>query len=405
MCDTFTFFSKTEKNRSYFAKNSDRDPGEPQVIEVITDARANFDGDFLSEQLPKYTPQLERLLQVFPEFKHPYGAIISRPTWIWGAEMGVNEKGVAIGNEAVFSKEPLVADGLLGMDILRLALHNAASAEEAARVITHLLETYGQGGNGSYSGTLKYHNSFLIKDAEKAIIIESSGRNWVRKDSTGFASISNCYTIGNDHEQASEAFKHINLKKKLEDRFYTFFAKGDLRHTYTEAQIAGRDKDIGEVFDILRSHITPGKTFKKGMRSICVHPGTLVKSETTSSMVIDHHEKYTLVWVSSSPNPCVSLFKPVFFTKDVRNFPQFSTLESTLSYFHANRNTAEYLLKNKKEFITEVKPVRDALQQEFIDIIYANLEEKSQSQLLEDCKTCYAKEAAYLMKLNPLALK
>ena len=402
MCDTLTFFSKTDTGNSFFAKNSDRDPGEPQIIEIIPDAKSNFETNFLAERLPKYNRQLEVLKKVFPGFEHPYAAIISRPTWIWGAEMGINEMGVSIGNEAVFSKDPLIADGLLGMDILRLALHNASNAENASGIITHLLETYGQGGNGSYSGSLKYHNSFLIKDAEKAIIIESSGRNWVRKNVTDFASISNCYTINKAYSQSSDDFRNIDLKKKLENRFYTFFSEGDLRHAYTREQIKNRDKNIGEVLDLLRSHISPGNTLKKGMKSICVHPGTIVKSETTSGMAVHTTEKHNLVWITASPNPCVSLFKPLIITKHTDAFPEFTNMETSLEYFKTNRKLSEYLVKNNRTFLKNIKPIRDALQKEFLEIIYTDLDNKTEETLISDCRLCYSKEKEYLEHINNL---
>ena len=62
--------------------------------------------------------------------------------------MGANEHGVAIGNEAVFTKVPYdKGPALLGMDLLRLALERAATARQALDVITGLLVEHGQGGN------------------------------------------------------------------------------------------------------------------------------------------------------------------------------------------------------------------------------------------------------------------
>lgn len=49
-----------------------------------------------------------------------HAVILSRPSWLWGAEMGANELGVCIGNEAVWTKEPVgEGEALLGMDLLR----------------------------------------------------------------------------------------------------------------------------------------------------------------------------------------------------------------------------------------------------------------------------------------------
>lgn len=49
-----------------------------------------------------------------------HAVILSRPSWLWGAEMGANEHGVCIGNEAVWTKEPVgEGEALLGMDLLR----------------------------------------------------------------------------------------------------------------------------------------------------------------------------------------------------------------------------------------------------------------------------------------------
>lgn len=53
-----------------------------------------------------------------------YTVILSKPAWMWGAEMGANEKNVVIGNEAVWTNNN-EGDGdarqrrLLGMDLVR----------------------------------------------------------------------------------------------------------------------------------------------------------------------------------------------------------------------------------------------------------------------------------------------
>lgn len=48
--------------------------------------------------------------------------ILSKPAWMWGAEMGANASGVVIGNEAVWTRmnDPSDCDEkLLGMDLVR----------------------------------------------------------------------------------------------------------------------------------------------------------------------------------------------------------------------------------------------------------------------------------------------
>ena len=51
-----------------------------------------------------------------------HAVILSKPAWMWGAEMGANEHGVCIGNEAVWTKlnsDDDLTERLLGMDMVR----------------------------------------------------------------------------------------------------------------------------------------------------------------------------------------------------------------------------------------------------------------------------------------------
>ena len=110
MCDTFVATSQaTPDGVAIFAKNSDREPNEAQYLA------------FLPAQNHPANSQIQTTYIQIPQVEHTHAVLLSKPFWIWGAEMGVNEFGVAIGNEAVFTKEPYEKEKtLIGMDLLRL---------------------------------------------------------------------------------------------------------------------------------------------------------------------------------------------------------------------------------------------------------------------------------------------
>ena len=137
MCDTMVALAgTTAQGTCLFAKNSDREPEEAQAVEIIPGRR--------------YAPgdTVRATYITIPQVERTWTVLLSRPFWIWGAEMGANEHGVVIGNEAIHAVIPPSEEpGLIGMDLLRLALERAQSAAEAVDVITFLLERHGQGGS------------------------------------------------------------------------------------------------------------------------------------------------------------------------------------------------------------------------------------------------------------------
>ncbi|MFR7950941.1 MAG: carcinine hydrolase/isopenicillin-N N-acyltransferase family protein, partial [Acutalibacteraceae bacterium] len=119
MCDTV--YLKRER-RAFFGKNSDRSPNEAHLM-LRVPAREYAEGEMLRATYISV-----------PQVRHTYACVLLKPHWIWGAEMGWNEFGLNIGNEAVFTREKREKqDGLIGMDLLRLALERCRSAKEALK--------------------------------------------------------------------------------------------------------------------------------------------------------------------------------------------------------------------------------------------------------------------------------
>ena len=187
MCDTLCAIGG---ERTLFGKNSDRPVAEVQVGEVY--ARRDAGG---------------RLRTQYLEIDDAGGYVLfgSRPTWLWGFEHGLNEHGVAIGNEKIWTVDDPheVGPALIGMDLVRLGLERGATANDALDVMTSLLAMHGQGGSGEENPPDPYWSSFLIADAHSAWVLETSGRTWAARPVDDGAAISNRITLGTDWTRAS----------------------------------------------------------------------------------------------------------------------------------------------------------------------------------------------------------
>ena len=212
MCDTIVALRNSTADGSVlFAKNSDRDPNEAH--EVILVERQNH---------TKGSSVKCTYIEI-PQVEETYKVLLCKPFWIWGAEMGANEFGVTIGNEALFTRIPYgKTPGLIGMDFLRLALERSKTADEALNVITALLEEYGQSGNCGFAHPMYYHNSFLICDKTDAWVLETAGKEWAAEKVKDIRSISNGITIGKSWDKASKNLVSLAIEKgwcKNEDDF------------------------------------------------------------------------------------------------------------------------------------------------------------------------------------------
>ncbi|MDX9826539.1 MAG: carcinine hydrolase/isopenicillin-N N-acyltransferase family protein [Spirochaetia bacterium] len=368
MCDTLycALHNKGSPSKAFFGKNSDRHPAEAQTL-CIVGRRQSADSSLLGERR-------------FPLADAGLSFLLSKPSWMAGGEMGINEKGVAIGNEAVFSRFKKVKDGVLGMDILRFALGSSATAKEAVDFICRFVEAYDQGGNGAYRGSLYYDNSFIIADPSEAYVLETAGRRWAWRAAEKREAISNAYAIEEDYKrldaQTRKEIAPVNeraacsdeadpgrkgskesFKAHVEKRLFLRFTKGEIRRKLSLSLLDGFYKNLespGEAaegavakpspllgfLDILRSHgeYDPSKPKRQHMESLCIHPGGLPATATTASFAVDYRgEDSAIIWFTGTSTPCLSLYKPLLLYKG-----EFKTLWTDYDYSEGAEGSEAY---------------------------------------------------------------
>jgi len=344
MCDTMAI---VEGDRVLFAKNSDRDPNEAQHLEWHA-GQGHAAGSTVRCTWIEI-PQVEQTCAI----------LISRPFWLWGAEMGANEHGVVIGNEAVFTNQPYAKTGLTGMDLLRLALERADTAERACEVITALLDEYGQGGGCGYENRrFTYHNSFIVADPTGAFVLETAGRKWALEPIHGARTISNGLTIAGFREQYS-------------DRLKTRISACRTRQARTSALIQNVT-GVGGLFSILRDH-GEGNRYPRysmlngGMAAPCMHAGGLVAtSQTTASWASELRADSHRHWVTATAAPCTSLFKPVSVRQPFELGPPPADVPGDSLWWRHER-FHRTVMRDPERLFALFEEERDAVEQEWLE--------------------------------------
>lgn len=255
--------------------------------------------------------------------------ILSKPSWMFGAEMGSNDVGVVIGNEAVWSNyKPNESDvkRLLGMDLLRLSLERSTSARNAIDIITNLLEKYGQGGPCAENEPgFSYFNSFIVADAVEAYVLETAHNVWaVEQVTSGFRNISNTYTIqtkidfhsNNLFDAAKSTGKwdgssELNFAAVFGSSSDGTVSKGDGRFAAGKSLLKkysqGNSFDVISMMKILRDEST-------GICRDCYDPFPTASSQI--SLLSSSPTVPSVHYLTGTPDATVSLFKPFIFSKN-----------------------------------------------------------------------------------------
>ncbi|MFO7836594.1 MAG: C69 family dipeptidase [Candidatus Thorarchaeota archaeon] len=383
MCDTVIVLPEAAADsRALFGKNSDRPPNEAQIVEYIPRKKHEED-------------EVSCTHISIPQVEETHAVYISRPFWMWGAEMGANEMGVVIGNEAVFSKEEVPETGLLGMDLLRLGLERGRTAEEALDTIVNLLETHGQGGACARDAALAYQNSYMIADSTEAWVLETSGRQWVAQRVKGARAISNGYTITDEWDKASEKVvehaiemewydgkNEFSFAAVYENEAMRYIARCDDRLSTTSSILQDNlgTIDFSMIAGLLRDHPEEWKPWSQGKAAVCQHAGH-ENSYVTAGSQISQLGDNPLHWFTGSSNPCTSVYWPFTFDSPgvYSGFDNASKQYSSKSYWW-NREKQNRAISNRFDRITtEVQSIVAKHQ----DIVYRLTSRKMSQQAIE----------------------
>lgn len=299
MCDVLVALAAaTDLGATLFAKNSDRPPQERQVVEWSPPR-----GDTAAVQCTH--------VPVPPHAADTLACVLSRPEWCWGAEHGVNEAGVAVGNTTVFTTlDPRsFPPALTGMDLVRLALERAATAAAAVELITGLIESVGQGGSGHDPLVAPlgrpYWNAFLVADPVTAYVIDTSGREWAAEEvtaATGGRAISNRTSI--PAFDAAHRHPRQPVDRLVNPRWHA-----------SQRVLAARPVKVESLVAHLRSHDTYGDP---GW-SVCMHVEG-VETTTSSMVAVLRANGASEIWALTG-SPCEREYTRFGFADAVRQLP------------------------------------------------------------------------------------
>ena len=318
MCDTLAALPPaTTEGSVLFAKSADCEVNEANAV-VRIPRRTHAPGE---------TVRITHL--VVPQARETFEVVLTKAFWTWGCEVGVNEHGLCMGEEAVFTTEMAEEkDGIIGPDLMRIALERTRTCREAIDLMTGLLERYGQGGSAELKGNSHFDSSFLMADPREAWILETAGRKWAARQVRGTGSISNMLGIGTDWDRCSAVPAPAAAGPRLDwaARFGLPGGPAALgapeRQRISSSTLKRHEGGITArtIFDIMRDHGEGYDPAAAAVHSgVCLHAGPQKDRwwQADGVMAADVRPSDTLIWLTGTSANCLSIFKPVFLGLDL----------------------------------------------------------------------------------------
>ncbi len=388
MCDTFVALpAVTQQKTMLFAKSADCEVNEANAV-VRIPRKKHIRGEAV---------RITHL--IIPQVEETYEILLTKAFWTYGCEIGVNEFGLAMGEEAVFTTEMSEEkDGIIGPDLMRIGLERARTCQEAIQVMTGLLEQYGQGGSAELKGNSHFDSSFIMADCEEAFILETAGRNWAVKKVDSIASISNMLGIRTDWDKysGSEARPESDwaLQYALPEVPPNLGSPIRQAITYGSLQAKLGEISVKNMFDIMRHH---GEGYHPALaeahRNICVHAGPQENRwwQADGVMITDAGSHGVMAWVTATSGNCVSIFKPVFLGMDLPDlgpYPRETFDPRSLWWKHEllhRRAMADF-----DTLVPEIRQDFDILEDEFLQQA-ETVKKGTQGEKAEFMENCFQK--------------
>ncbi len=348
MCDSFVALgNSTQSGSVLLAKSADTEVNEAE--QVVRYPRRHYGEGTLARITHRTIPQTPVTHQV----------ILGRSYWAWGAELGCNEHGVAVGNEAAFSNLTAKADGTCCLDLCRLSVERGATALEAVKAVGEVVEAFGQGGNCQMMGNYHFDTGLLIGDRHEAYVVNCAGKHWAARKVDDVMAISNRYQITDDWDLSSLQADN-GTKPDFRGRFADQARENEVaalkrecraldllqarKGSITVKDMADILRDVGEDPD---SYNIPEDELPT---RICMHAGPFESRfwHATGAMITDSSEDGVCVWMTATSATDLSVFKPLFFDgemPDMGPLPRGTFTEGSLWWKHESlhrRAVADY---------------------------------------------------------------
>jgi secernin len=318
----------TVEGQTLFAHNSDQHAHEAEILQRVS-GRAHEPGEKTATQF------LE-----LPQARHTVTVVASQPSGLWGYSHGVNEHGLAAGCTRLSSKLKIDQPGLLGTDLVRLALERCHSAHQAIDLITDLIDRHGQGMFPDCPPQVEGDSAILVASHGEAFVLEAAGHHWVLQEIERVRAVSDVGTIRQDWVRISRGLSaHVighgwwpadGSKIDPVDSVHasalgtasalrrwgraTFFLEQQSGHI----NVALLRRLLADHYEGMQGAVDPFGG-DSGPTPLCQHGHARSGRITTTSLVANLRDKETrppLAWCAFGP-PCLSVFFPVFLDGDL----------------------------------------------------------------------------------------